>query len=425
MRKEVDRSGQLQKIATLVTASILVLTPLALAGKGGSGYSRFGIGDIRYFAGSRSAGMGGTTISLLTPGSINGVNPAGQAAIKRTLFSGTFTYEGFNSTDGVQSAFLSSGNFGGALFVLPISPNDGLTFSAGLNPYSTVNYRVTQDYTFGTETVSKAYFGEGGISRAHLGLSLTALDSLHLGLKVNYLFGQIRRGAEVNFTSIEFASVHYRRNISVNGFIPTLGLIYTGLGPLVGLSGSSLLSIGGVLSAATNLDATEERINVGSAGEDTLAERTGQIRIPMSGGLGISWIVNGKYLFAGDVHHQQWRDLRYFNERQPEIRNGNRYSLGFEKLPSLDPRDGYWQKVAYRLGISYLSSYYQVRNQAINEVAVSAGVGLPVGLDSRLDVAIEYGRRGTTAQHLLKDNIIRFSVTLNVAESWFIRIEED
>jgi len=410
-------------------AAALIVTLLAsermFGGEGGSGYSRYGIGDIRYYIGARSAGMGGTALAILTPGTINWLNPAGETKIDRTLFTGTFAYEGFKSTDGIQSVYLSSGNFGGALLVIPISSNDGVVFTGGFNPYSTVNYRIQLEGSLASHAYTQLYSGEGGLSSGQLGLSLRPLDSVHVGLRFNYLFGQIRRSAQVNFQSADLNSVTYRRTVSVTGFVPTLGVIYTGLGQLTGVQGLRTVNIGAVFSPVSNLDATEERINAGSAGEDTTARRGGKLRIPFSAGVGLSWLVNGQYLLAGDLFFQNWKNLRYLGEAQTEIRNSTRLALGFERVPSADPRDSYWQKVAYRLGASYLSSYYQIGATSINEIGGSAGLGLPIGPDSRLDLAIEYARRGTTDRQLLRDHIIRFSVTLTAGERWFIRIEED
>lgn len=410
-------------VAFIISLTLLSLT--AVGGSGGSGYSRYGIGDIRFFAGGRSAGMGGTTIALLSPISLNRLNPAGQTKLLRTHFTGTFFYEGFRTTDGVQSAYLSTGSFGGAFLAVPLSIDDGLTFSTGFNPYSTVNYKIHDERTLGSESYSDLYFGEGGLSTALVGLSIAPADSLHLGLRLNYLFGQIRTGSDVSFASVEIASTKYRRTMTTNGFGATFGAIYTGLSRLTGLEGLNGLSIGAIFSTATNLSASQENLNITSIGEDTLAIRDGKIRIPVSTGLGMAWLLGGKYLVAGDVLYQQWSDFRAYDVHPPQIRNSTRVSLGLEIQPSSESGASYWRRVAYRFGAYYLSSYYQIGSESINEMALTTGMGLPIGPDTRLELALEYGKRGTTDRNLLRDNILRFSVTLNVGERWFVRTEEE
>jgi len=397
----------------------------ALAGNGGSAYSRYGIGDIRFFAGGRSAGMGGTAIALLSPASLNRVNPAGQTKLTLTNFTGTFSYEGFRTTDGIQSAYLSSGNFGGAFLALPISLDNGLVFTAGFNPYSSVNYKLQSEQTIGSVDYIQLYSGEGGLSNALAGLTIAPIDSLNLGLQVNYLFGQIRSESDMTFNSTDFVSAKYLRTVDAHGFDFTLGFIYTGLGRLTGLKSLEGLNIGAILSTATNLNATQENVNITSVGQDTLPGKDGQIRIPFSQGIGFSWLLGGKYLLAGDYFHQQWSDFEYFGVHPQQIRNNTRLSLGLEIQPSRDRGASYWDRVAYRLGSYYLSSYYQIGSESINEIGITSGLGMPIGADTRLDLALEYGRRGTTDQHLLQDNIFRLSITLNVGEKWFVHTEEE
>jgi hypothetical protein len=397
----------------------------AFSGNGGSGYSRYGIGDISFFAGGRSAAMGGTAIALLSSNSLNRINPAGQTKLTLTHFTGTFSYEGFRTTDGIQSAYLSSGNFGGAFMALPLSSGNGLALTAGFNPYSSVNYKVQSEQTIGSESYTALYSGEGGLSTGLAALSIAPLDSLSLGVQMNYLFGQIRSESDVTFSSTDFVSAKYQRTVNVNGFDVTFGFIYTGLGRLTGLKSLENFNVGAILSTATNLNATQDNINIVSTGQDTVAGREGKIHIPVSRGLGFSWLLGGKYLVAGDYLHQQWGDFEYFGEHPAQIRNSTRFSLGMEIEPSQERGTSYWKRVAYRFGAYYLSSYYQIGTESINEFGITSGLGMPIGGDTRLDFALEYGRRGTIDQHLLQDNIIRFSITLSLGEKWFVRTEEE
>jgi hypothetical protein len=397
----------------------------SLAANGGSAYSRFGIGDLRFFAGGRSAGMGGTSLALMGSGWLNRLNPAGLSSLSSTRLSGTFLYEGFKTTDGNQSSFLSTGSFGGAMVAFPISPQDGIALSAGFNPYSSVNYKIQIEQPFGGGTSKQNYFGEGGLSTALVGLSYTPTDSLHLGVSLNYLFGQIRSGATVGFGSRDFSDVTYHRKTRADGFGATFGLIYNGLGRLVGSDRAGDFSVGAVFSTGTSLNATQENINSSPIGDDTLTSREGKIQIPVSGGVGIAWLLKEKVLLGADFLYQHWGDYQSFGVHPTEIRNSGRFSLGLEIQPSHGAGLSYWQRVAYRFGIYYLSSYYQVASTPINEVAFTAGLGLPISYDTSMDLAFEYGRRGTTDHQLLRDNILRFSITLNAGERWFVPSEED
>jgi hypothetical protein len=413
-------------LAILCTVVVIVLPQYsAFAGNGGSNYSRFGIGDIQFFGSERSAGMGGTAIALLSPWSLNRLNPAGQTQLLRTRFAGTFSYEGFRTTDGLQGVYLSSGNFGGALLAIPLSVDHGLTFTGGFNPYSSVNYNVRAQGAVGTEDYTAEYTGEGGLSTALVGLTLVPVDSLSLGIRLNYFFGQLRSSANVSSSSTDFSSTTFERTVDADGFSATAGFIYSGIAQLTGLKDLTGLNVGAVFSTATDLNATQQDINAVTTGEDTLAQQDGKIHIPVSGGIGLSWLLGEKYLLAADYLFQRWADFTYFGVAPPQIKNSTRVSLGLEIQPSQETGGSSGSRPTYRFGAYYLSSYYRVRSESINEWGLTTGLGLPIAGDTRLDLAIQYGRRGTTNQQLVRDDIFRFSVTLNVGEKWFVNTGEE
>ena len=65
------------------------------AGNGGSGYSRYGLGDIQYSATGRAFGMGGSSIAVLSSDAINSLNPAVWARIDRARFAAGALFEEF------------------------------------------------------------------------------------------------------------------------------------------------------------------------------------------------------------------------------------------------------------------------------------------------------------------------------------------
>ena len=57
-------------LTTFIVISILRPAFAVADDSGGSGYSRFGIGDIRYFSTDRAMGMGGAGIAVLSTNSM-------------------------------------------------------------------------------------------------------------------------------------------------------------------------------------------------------------------------------------------------------------------------------------------------------------------------------------------------------------------
>jgi hypothetical protein len=70
------------------------------------------------------------------------------------------------------------------------------------------------------------------------------------------------------------------------------------------------------------------------------------------------------------------------------------------------------------------SSYLNVKGEAINEYFVTGGVGFPIFFtptsEARINVSLEYGIRGTTANALQKDSLTRLTISLNGSDTWFI-----
>src|SRR5439155_1874127 len=98
------------------------------------------------------------------------------------------------------------------------------------------------------------------------------------------------------------------------------------------------------------------------------------------------------------------------------IRDSYRFGTGVELVPKKDPAAPFTQRIAYRFGIFYNASYYQVKGEKINEAGLTGGFGIPLLSDTRLSISGEYSFRGTTDLQLQKDKILRISLTLDIGE---------
>jgi hypothetical protein len=400
-----------------------VLFPL-VAHAGGSSYSRFGFGDILRYGDSRIYAMGGTGIALVDDGSINLLNPAGMSRINFTRFSAGYEYNRFSSKDSSGSSFNSTGGFQGLAFAFPISRENGIVMSIEATPYSKVNYAISSS-NFDTLSGSIQHqnqisYGSGGLSYLGLGLSGTPLNALHIGGRLNYMYGRTRQYQTSSFDNSEYTSTTFDRTIYYSGFTFTLGAIYEGLGQLLGLPSLHNLSLGLTLRTASSLDANAERIY--SEGDTT--NQNGTADIPLSVGFGLSYLHQNRYRFLGDFVFENWGNLKPFALDPATLRNSYRTSIGFEAIPEKGA-DTFWKRIFYRAGFAYNSTYYQINGTGINEVLMSGGVGLPMGPESWLNIGLQVGMRGTTDNKLQKDTIIRLSVAVSASELWFLKFDEE
>jgi hypothetical protein len=158
---------------------------------------------------------------------------------------------------------------------------------------------------------------------------------------------------------------------------------------------------------------------------DSSGEIPGRTAVPFSFGIGLGYQAGERLIFAADYFVQPWREADFNGVDLPEIRNSYRIGVGGESLPARDLSAPWLSRLNYRLGFFYHATYYQINGEPINEMGVTGGLGFPMNRDTRLMVSLEYSTRGTTANGLVKDNIVRLSVSLNIGELWFVRYEEE
>ncbi len=421
--------------ASVLAALFLLLAassePL-LAGSGGSAYSIFGVGDIRYSTGVRSAGMGYTGLGISGAGYLNGFAPATWARLDRARLEASLLYEGYQSTDGTHNRYLSRADFNGAMLAIPVSAPSGIVLVAGIIPFSTVNYDA---YTRGeflsaqdTMSYTVHHIGTGGITRGMLGLTYAPSQSLAFGFSTDILFGSIDAEEDQLPASSVFTGGAVTGRVTANGVTFSLGTLYTGLGDLVpSLRG---LSLGAVVTSRGGLssrDQTTYRFTSSetSSERDTSAEVTRRSTFPLAFGVGLGYLAGERMLFAVDYYRQLWSQATLNDLPAASLRDSYRLGIGFERLPSRDRYASFAQLIAYRLGAYSHSTYYQPNGEPINEWGITAGGGIPFSGETRMNFAFEYARRGTLNAGLIQDTIFRFSVSLNISALWFVQYPED
>jgi hypothetical protein len=405
-----------------VTLTIFTILFPLIAHAGGSSYSRYGFGDILRYGDSRIYAMGGTGIALVDDGSINLLNPAGMSRISFTRFSSGFEYDRFSSKDNSGSSFYSTGGFQGLAFAIPISRENGIVMSLEATPYSKVNYAISSSNfdTLSGSVQHQTFYGSGGLSYLGLGLSGSPLNTLHIGGRLNYMYGRTRQYQTSSFDDGDYTSTTFDRTIYYSGFTFMFGAIYEGIDQLLNLPSLHNLSLGLTLGTASSLDANAERIF--SEGDTT--NQNGTANIPLSAGFGLSYLLQGRYRFLGDFVVENWGNLKPFALDPVTLRNSYRTSIGFEVIPEKGA-DTYWKRMFYRAGLAYNSTYYQINGVGIDELLMTGGVGLPMGYESWLNIGLQVGLRGTTDNNLQKDIIVRFSVAVSASELWFLKFDEE
>jgi hypothetical protein len=161
-------------------------------------------------------------------------------------------------------------------------------------------------------------------------------------------------------------------------------------------------SLGITFTSGGNLSFSVDQLFTYAAEKDTLDTFDSSTKLPITIGVGIGYQLSPRWVAALDVVHQPWTSVRLEGRPVSTLKNGTRLGLGFEHAGSRELNASWIDRCAYRFGAT-----------------------IPLSGENRIAFAFEGGQRGTTAQGLIKDTIIRFHVALLVSELWFTRPEED
>lgn len=416
-------------IGTVALPIALLLTAAAArAGNGGSVYSRFGVGDLRTASSTQLIGLGGGGAAVRPAGGVNDLNPAAWSGISRVRFSASALYEGFSTDDGASSAYLAGIAFNGLALAVPLDSGLGLSFGAGLVPYSRVNYRVTGPVDQGGVVYTLSRTGEGGISRAFAGLAIRPFHGLSAGAQFEYFFGSNRYVLGQTFGST-YAGAELIRSENIGGAGVTIGLLYDRLGALLGMGEGRSLAVGAALTAASRPTVTSERVYrydaaVSTNPNDTIdgGERT--LRLPLALAAGISWS-SGSLLAAADLRYQGWEGTTFETPGGVLLKNSLRVSAGIEVTRAAQQGTPPARRTSYSFGAYHDAGYLQIGGERIAENGVAAGISFPILAETRLSFAASFGMRGTTDGLLQEDKIFRISASMDIAEFWFQRPVEE
>jgi hypothetical protein len=392
---------------------------------GGSPYTIFGIGDLRYNTSSRTFGMG--VLGLGLQGDyINNLNPASNSGLIYTKFSISADYGYLKSTDGTQTTKVNEGNINGLNIGIPLSKDHGWVMNFGINPLSSVGYQIISNGVSGGEAYTNTFSGEGGLTRLNFAMTYTFLKSLSIGAEYNYAFGNIISQGTTVFENPALTGNYSRRETDLSKSFFKGGLVFS-LENLVNKKSKNLrhLAFGFVFQSGIDLTANEESIITSIVTTDSNVVRTGTVSIPSAYGFGISNQFGDRVNVAADAYFQQWSEYSSFGVTPSNFVNSMRFGAGLELLPSPDRDKDFFQRLTYRAGAFYDQAYYTVNSENINTLGFRAGFGIPISNFNSIDLNFSYSIRGKEGNGLIKDELFSIYAGVNFGELWFIRPNDD
>ncbi|PJC59085.1 MAG: hypothetical protein CO025_07315 [Ignavibacteria bacterium CG_4_9_14_0_2_um_filter_37_13] len=389
-----------------------------------SPYSRYGIGELEFSYSARRAGMGGLGVAMDDNAFISMLNPAAWHSINLSRIEFATYFNGSFVKDQNQKSFYSGGYFSGFSFALPVSKENGIIVSMGLIPLSKIAYETkvkvinpitqTEDYSFD-------YSGEGGLSKVYFGASYTLPFDVSLGATLDYNFGTFSYNSKLNFPNSTTANSSFISEYRVKGLGGTFGLISQNL--IENLFKSEKIQdfrLGAAVSFLSKMSADTSFTKIGSYVNDTLSQGITSMNIPLKVTFGASARLNPRTQIYADYLFQNWADYSVSENRDINLQNLSKVSLGIEYKNSAQAYT-LSDLIIWRGGVSYGTTPYKINGTSIKEFSVSAGVSLPFSRENYLDLSLQYISRGSTEAGLLKENILKLGASLSLGELWFVR----
>ncbi|MFL2569305.1 MAG: hypothetical protein ACJ0QH_01205 [Flavobacteriales bacterium] len=409
-----------------ILAFVLVGLSLSAQNESNSPYSRFGLGDLQSFSTATQSAMGGVGIASYDPLSINVINPASYSSV----FAQRFTMQtgGIHTTKllqtSTQNQVVNSTNFNYLMFSFPLSKFWGT--SVGLLPYSEKSYSFSDAST--DPSADLLFEGNGGLTRIYFGNSINVNKNLSIGANLNYLFGNLNSSRKVFFNDVSVFNTKINEDININGFYFDFGLIFKDkLGKWNSVIGFTMDNGSEISAEKTSLIETFR-----SGGEFELIEDTisfdqqlgGSLVLPTSMGFGLA-LSNEQWKIMADFKSDDWEEYNLFGTND-DLENSSRSALGFEFVPDKKSINRYYKMIRYRLGMYSSKTYLNLKNQQLDEKAITLGFGLPLKRSGSLvNLSAELGQMGTTDDGLIQESFARFKIGFIFSDIWFIKRKYD
>jgi hypothetical protein len=390
-----------------------------------SPYSRFGLGDLQGNAFPVYNALGGGVTAFSSSNSVNPSNPASYTSFRANSF--LFSTGGLHNTTQIQNStdkqVVNNSAFSHLTIAFPISSKLGASF--GMLPYSNIGYTLNARDT--VVNADMIYTGDGGLSKVYFGGAYEPFKGFSLGINASYLFGGLNRRKKLDYDDESFFDSRSNSSINLKGYYYELGLLYK-----KELANEKELSFG--LTANNNSTLRAKRTNIVEtiSGPYEIIKDTasnivewGEVTLPNYISTGLMYRDGEKWLLIADYSMQNWADYTLLGESD-DLSNSMRLSGGLQYTPEFNSVTKYYKRMQYRLGAAYSNTPLTLNDTQLKEMSVSFGFGIPVKKSrTKYDVSLTLGQRGTTDNSLIKEQFVKFGLSVSYDGIWFVKRKYD
>ncbi len=421
-------------IKKILVSLSLVFATAAIAQQGtATPYSFYGLGNVDYTGTNEYKAMGGTSVYTDSI-HINLNNPASFAKLKFTTLSigATAHYYRFESQNSKDEAKRQSFNY----FTLgfPISQRAGVVF--GLLPYTNVGYKILgQEITdpLGRVTTN-SHTGDGGINRVFVGYGIEVTDNLSIGVDAGYHFGKTDNRTftwmkDIGDGTPLITQTLDHKNLDYKGFTYTVSAQYETKIKQYDFQSNITYApqTNWTVTNLTKLAIYDIYSPSYPVKENVIVDESSNFINPQNLSVGAGFGKKFKWFIAGQFNYIENSKLAHsWNTTDiSRYEDTKRYSIGGFYIPKHNSFTSYLDRVVYRAGFRYENTGLVLKDQSINDYAVSIGFGLPLRGLTNINVGFEYGQRGTSSHDLLKENYFNMSIGFSLNDIWFKRRKFD
>ena len=422
-----------------------------------SPYSLYGHGLVQPNAFAFHQLLGGTQAAAQSGLYVNPAQPASYAHIRYTTLDLGVTYQGIHQATESASLWNTTGGFRNMGIAFPLKKWMGL--SAGIMPYSLTGYNML---TSGTDAdfgdYLQQYQGKGGYNKAHVGIGLTALKYLSVGINANYVFGSLDQTTNLIFTDNQFNAVRLHQRTLASDWMWDAGAqLRLPMGSVQAVLGVSFRDGAAIRSTYSDVSYT---YIASLSGQDTpldtgnaVVDRAGVIYLPTQMAVGLefskpvkdlpiaAWSVGAQYQVT-----EQTELLPFWSGTLPWLtsepwtpvyaENAQRISLSASMIPSLampgKRLKSYLAEVAYRASFQFENTGLVLQNTPIRAWLGSVGVGLPLGgraimhgdvKFATLHIGAQLGAYGTKQNNLIQEFYTQAVIGVTLNDQWFMKFK--
>ncbi|MDR0230433.1 MAG: outer membrane protein transport protein [Flavobacteriaceae bacterium] len=403
-----------------------LLSLQAIAQQGtASPYSFYGIGDRKFQGTNEYKMMGGTSVYSDSI-HLNLNNPAALGKLKATTLSVGATSKHYN--------FKSDDNSGNAKRMmldyvavgLPVAKKFGVVF--GLQPYSNMGYKLSSskinDDNMKENLTAE---GNGGVNNAFIGIGYEITPNWYVGVEASYIFGHTKNNTLLQlidngsgFSSANATNQAIRTDYT--GYSTRLSTQY--FGKIKNYNWQANVTYKPETTVSTDYSNKTTVVNLlnntvtNSINTDFSRDIKSPQELTLGTGFGkdLKWFIAGQFTFVQNSKLA----LPHNSPAYASYEDTKRVNIGGFYIPKYNSFTSYFDRVVYRAGLRYENTGLVLKNESINDYALTAGFGFPVGRNfTNINLGFEYGQRGTTKQNLFKENYFNVVVGISLNDFWF------